>query len=293
MDNRRLIVGLFTFVLVGIVAGVVYMAAPRQGGPAPARQDPPKQDDLPRNQDFVVAPIDEPEWPAPDDADALKKAGHAAFPGGYQFDLKQRDGSRRTGAVVTGKILLDRGLIELLGCGEGGKEHESVVRLDCDIQALDHALQLSGLKRGKLPEKLGADQPDQGARVVILLQWKKDGKTVTHRAEDIIIGSKRQKTMPRVGFTYVGTWAEVQDPASGNKKTYRVLAATGSRSLVTTYRDPSALLDNPLEDAMDDTLFAANYMLLPPSGTPVKVILRGPTADEAKEIAAIEKELSK
>jgi len=47
----------------------------------------------------------------------------------------------------------------------------------------------------------------------------------------------------------------------GEKK-HKVLAATGSRSLITTFRDRTALLDNPLEEAVDDTLFGSNYMLL-------------------------------
>jgi hypothetical protein len=60
---------------------------------------------------------------------------------------------------------------------------------------------------------------------------------------------------------------------------------------VTTFRDKTALLDNPLEEAVDDTLFGANYMILPKPGTPVRIIFRSPTAVERTEIAELEKKL--
>jgi hypothetical protein len=85
----------------------------------------------------------------------------------------------------------------------------------------------------------------------------------------------------------------VPDPAATAGKTYRILAASGSRSLLTTYRDPSTLLDNPLMDAVDDSLYVANYMVLPSSGTKVRVILRAPDEAAKKEIAKIEEELTK
>ncbi len=213
----------------------------------------------------------------------------------FIFERKDTTGKKVAGVVVPGVILVTKGLVELFGCGDGGKEHETVLRLECDVQSLDMALTSAGLKRGKLPKKADITQPDQGSRVLILVQWTDDnGKAVTHRSEDLVVSVRRQGTMPRVGWTYVGSWAEVPDPASpkGEKKG-KVLAAAQSRSYVTTFRDATALLDNPLEEAVDDTVFAANYMILPRGGTPVRVIFRTPTAAEHKEISALEKEIAK
>lgn len=214
--------------------------------------------------------------------------------GGFIFERRDVDNKRIGGVVVPGVVLVTKGLVELFGCGEGGKEHETVIRLDSNIQALDLALTSAGLKRGRLPSKTDLSIADQGSRVLILVQWlDKDGKLVTHRSEDLIVSIRRNAPMPRVGWTYVGTWMEVADPTSptGESK-HRVLAATGSRSLVTTFRDRTALLDNPLEEAVDDTLFGSNYMLLPHTGTPVRVILRAPTAAERGEILGLEKKLA-
>ncbi len=304
MSHRHLMIGSFALVAIIMVSVIAFCANPtptrvpfEPARPASARTPVQQQDDRYKKNDSYVMPaqVNEPAWPVPADADAVKKAGHAPFSGGYQFEVRGADGVRRSGVVVSGTIVLDRGLIELLGCAEGGKEYESVVRFECDVQALDQALRLSGCKPGPIPAQ-GAKEKE-GTRVIMLLQWTAEGKTVAYRAEDIVLSSMRDKPMPRVGWTYVGHWAEIADPTSAEGRTYRVLAATGTRSLVTTYHDRGTLLDTPLEEAEQgagaETLFAANYMLLPSPGTKVNIILRTPTAEEAKSIAETEKELKK
>ena len=271
--------------------------APGDAAKAPEPQPPQlREEPLPKTQEFVVKPIEgEPTWPSPSDEKEVARRGFIPFKGGYQYELRDADGKiTQSGIVSDGRILLDRGVVELLGCGEGGKEYESVLRLDADVQGLDLALNLCGLKRGPIPGRLNDPAIMQGSRVVVLLQWEDDEKkTVTHRAEDCVVNIQRKAPMPRVGWTYVGAMIPVPDPAATAGKTYRILAASGSRSLLTTYRDPSTLLDNPLMDAVDDSLYVANYMVLPSSGTKVRVILRAPDEAAKKEIAKIEEELTK
>jgi hypothetical protein len=264
--------------------------SPKPSIPAPA-QDNEKGDEP--NPRLVVPPIDEPDVAL--DAKTSERADFVApiQGGGFIFERRDTDGKRIGGVVIPGIALVNRGLVELFGCGEGGKEHETIIRLESNIQALDLALTSAGFKRGKLPTKTDMSLPDQGSRVLILVQWiDKDGKVVTHRSEDLVVSIRRNGPMPRVGWTYVGSWMEVADPTSpkGEKK-HKVLAAAGSRSIVTTFRDRTAILDNPLEEAVDDTLFGANYMLLPKSGTPVRIIFRAPMAAERKEITELEKKI--
>jgi len=247
-----------------------------------------------KNPKLVVPPINEPDVNLQGKISERDDFVAPIEGGGFIFERRDVDGKRIGGVVVPGIVMVTKGLIELFGCGDGGKEHETVIRVESNVQALDLALTSAGLKRGKLPTKTDVTLADQGSRVLILVQWvDKEGKLVTYRSEDLILSMRRNSPMPRVGWTYVGQWMEVADPTSpkGEKK-HKVLAATGSRSLITTFRDRTALLDNPLEEAVDDTLFGSNYMLLPQSGTPVRVILRGPTAAERSEIAALEKKLS-
>ena len=145
-----------------------------------------------------------------------------------------------------------------------------------------------------MPGRLADPNIMQGDRVVGLLQGEnEEKKTITHRAEECVVNIARKAPMPRVGWTYVGAMLPVPDPAATSGKTYRVHAASGTRSLLTTYRDPSTILDNPLFDAIDDSLYMANYMILPAGGTKVRVILRAPDEGVKKEIAKLEEELSK
>jgi hypothetical protein len=263
------------------------------GAPKKDEQDP--ETGLKPDPKLVVAPVQEPEVLL--DAKVAERPDFVAeLPnkGGFIFERRET-GGKVIGVVVPGIVLVTRGLVELFGCGEGGKEHETVLRLECDVQSLDLALTSAGFKRGKIPEKGTIEDPKQGSRVIILVQWTdREGKTVTHRSEDLVVSLRRGTPMPRVGWTYVAQWAEVPDPANpkGEAKN-KVLAAANSRSFVTTFRDKTALLDNPLEEAVDDTLFAANYMLLPRPGTPVRVIFRTPTEGERKDIGGLEKAIAK
>jgi hypothetical protein len=298
METRKARATLVGFCLVlALLAGVFVsrshaaeQAAP--GGAAPAQD---AETGLKPDPKLVVQPFPEPEIVL--DANVNKRPDFVAQrPTGNGFIFERRDekGKKIAGVVVPGVVLVTRGLVELFGCGEGGKEHETILRLECDVQSLDLALTSAGLKRGRLPSKADISEANQGSRVLALVQWTgEDGKSVTYRSEDLVVSTRRQSPMPRVGWTYVGAWAEMPDPASpkGEKK-HKVLAAANSRSYVTTFRDQSALLDNPLEEAIDDTIFAANYMLLPRSGTPVRVIFRTPTQPELKEIAELEKFLA-
>src|SRR5438132_1471982 len=60
--------------------------------------------------------------------------------GGFIFERRDSDGKRIDGLVIPGVIMINRGLVELFGCGEGGKEHETIFRLESNIQGLDLAL---------------------------------------------------------------------------------------------------------------------------------------------------------
>jgi hypothetical protein len=325
MESNRGTVALLVFCVILGVAAIVYvvrsdnpgvkakeapapvakvsMDEPLPPAPAAAKADPPPPPAAPQenpemadkpNPKLVVAAVDEPKMPLDEKEGAKYKYEPLPNSGGFIFERPGPDGKPLPGVVVPGHILVRKGVIELFGCAESGKAHETVVQIETDIQALDTALTLSGLKRGRLPKVMGADDPQQGSRVIILIQWEDpNGKTVTHRSEDLVVSVSREKPMPRVGWTYVGQWTEVIDPTTPTlERRHKVLACTGTRSLVTTFRDRSALMDNPLPEAEDDTQFASNYMVLPRSGTPIRIIFRKPTAAEVKEIGEIEKELA-
>ena len=275
------------------MAGVMGLSAFAQEPPKPPAPQDVETGEQP-NPALVVAAVDEPDMTY--EGKVADRPDYVAplQGGGYIFERKDAEGLRVGGVVVPGHVLLRRGSVELFGCGGGGKEHESIVRLNTGIQGLDLAFTSAGLRRGKLPENANKNPEAQGSRVLIFIQWiDKDGKLVTHRSEDLVVSLQRNAPMPRVGWTYVGEWIQIPDPTSAHGVgKHKVLAAAHSRSIITTFRDQSALLDNPLEEAVDDTVFAANYMLLPTEGTPVRVIFRSTTTAERKELDAIERKIA-
>lgn len=224
-----------------------------------------------------------------------EKSGAILLPrGGYLVTKKHPSSGREIEIVaVHGIALVTQGPIELFGCGEGGKVHESVLRLDADISELNLALSMAKFRNGGVPGAGGNPEVRLGSRVLCFLRWKHEGREVTHRAEDLIINIRKHETMPRVGWTYVAAQMEVPDPSTGGEKKQLILAASATRSVLTTWRDPSTLLDNPLPDAEDDKMYVANSEVLPPPGTPVLVFFRHPSAKEMEEIREIERTYAK
>lgn len=76
--------------------------------------------------------------------------------------------------------------------------------------------------------------------------------------------------MPHVAWLFTGS---LMQSVTGNPgdATY---AADFVKSIITTYHDPSSVLENPLPEGRDDTLYFVREQETPPAGTPVRVTLR-------------------
>lgn len=236
---------------------------------------------------YTVKPVE--GEPDPKNLDEVAK--ECRMPGGGYFE--RGEDRRVVRALVPGVVGINQGLIEVFAT-LGPKDHESVMRIFCDIHVLDLTLSsFMGVKRGQLPQKYGiADESDE-SRLLVFVSWKgADGKTVTYRAEDLLIDVKRSRLFPRVGWAYIGGWEETVHPIS--QKRQKMLRAALSKLLITSFRDPYSLIDNPLkdEDATDD-IYAANMFLLPAPGTEVMVAFRRPTPKELEEIKRVEGEFYK
>src|SRR6185295_12673565 len=87
--------------------------------PVAAGQDNEKGDEP--NPRLVVPNVDEPDVPI--DGKASERPDFVApiQGGGFIFERKDTDGKRVGGVVIPGIALVNRGLVELFGCGEGGK----------------------------------------------------------------------------------------------------------------------------------------------------------------------------
>ncbi|MBI4577595.1 MAG: hypothetical protein HY722_15140, partial [Planctomycetes bacterium] len=189
---------------------------------------------------------------------------------------------------VDGAVCLQRGPLELLACTRIGKVHEAMLVLGCQPRELNAALLLIDLERTPDPYEFGEARPLDGDRVVLEVSWTgEDGTSARHRAEDLVLFGPTRGTLPRCGFVYVGSrflrfpYYEVDEDGRRVQKGEREFyMAQESGNLVATYHDPDCLLDLPLEQGGDDTLFGANGDLLPEAGTPVVLHVRAVDAED-------------
>jgi len=172
---------------------------------------------------------------------------------------------------VPGWVNMREGLVEVFACAPGGKTHEAVVVIDCVPSALHAGLIALGLEPGT-PAEVGTDgeyRMPTGDGVVISLRWEDEaGAPRTARAEDWIWDALQEQSMPHCSWIFAGSF--LQDTGK-ESQTY---AANYIKSIVTTYHDASSILENPLSQGVDDTVYYSNDKAVPPVGTTVTVVFR-------------------
>ncbi|MFC1588083.1 YdjY domain-containing protein [Planctomycetota bacterium] len=175
-----------------------------------------------------------------------------------------------------GLIRQRQGPIELIACSPGSdKVHEVIVQVNCSPIDFHFAMTFIGFEHGK-PAHLGEDGQMMlpvGPRAVIFLEWEDlSGQTKRYRFEDLILNIRTGKPMRRNGWTFTGSSFE-RNPHSGKK----VFLANEVKTLIATYHDRTAVLDNPSITGRDDSFFEGNPLLLPEMGSKIRMIVKHPS----------------
>ncbi len=280
------------------------------GDPRPSAESPPS-DSTPEEEAERPAPLPDP-WDVPE--------GDAGAGDDAAAEDPQREEEERThrlweqtagpGAVdkfpgiriyINERRLEVRGLIclrrcptlEFAGCTSRGKTHESLVLFDCDPKQLHLALIMLGLTPTPQVTEFGQQVAlDKGDKVVIEVAWEAsaapDDPTappavdglVRRRLEDLIYDRRTRLAMPRVGWVFTGS-RMVKVPAPPDwKELHEVYAAAYDGNLVAVYHDPNAILDTPLAEGGDDTVYVPFTERLPERGTEIVIHLRPWAADD-------------
>lgn len=167
-------------------------------------------------------------------------------------------------ATCTGKINMRRGIIEYLAVAPGGKRHESLLLVDVRPLHFQVALILLGLEpRGGLTVQ-GDEKPPKGSPVNLSVSWTRAGKSVRVRAEELVWNIDRKKPLETNAWVF-----------SGSSLNGRGFVADEELSLIATFRDPAAIVNNVLPSGADDTVHKVNERIVPPLGTPVTLIASG------------------
>jgi hypothetical protein len=176
--------------------------------------------------------------------------------GKVRVDLKAR------AATCAGKVNMQKGLIEYLAVGYEGKRHESLLTLDVRPLHLQVGLILLGLEPGGGLERQGDTALPRGPAVDITVGWRRAGRDVRVPAADLVWDVDRKAPLARAAWVFSGSLVDK-----------RGFLADREHSLIATYRDPGAIVNNVLPSGADDTALKVNERIAPPIGTAVTLTL--------------------
>jgi len=159
-----------------------------------------------------------------------------------------------------GVVNQDSGMIELVACAPLGKTHESIFVWNIVPYHLQVSMLLLGLNSGKGVSVQGDTTKPTGDSVNVFINWEENGKHIEHQAEEFVWDITHSQPMQKHSWIFTGS-----EIING------MFMADQERSLLTTYRDPFTIIDNPLAGGTDDTVYRVNEKLIPKKGTKVYV----------------------
>ncbi len=199
-----------------------------------------------------------PRLPAPEGAIALPE------PDQVWIDKK------RGLVMVDGYVSLREGYLEMFACPAGTKEHESVVAVYSRAQVVHAALLAIGAEPGHPVRFQPKFSPPTGALVLVEVRWRDpQGNWQSVQAQQWVLDASNNQVMTQPWvFAGSGFW---QDPTTG-KQYYQA----DSGDLICVSNFSTAMLDIPIESSQSDDqrTFVANTKVIPPLGTPVRLVLK-------------------
>ena len=95
------------------------------------------------------------------------------------------------------------------------------------------------------------------------VEWKKGDKVVSRSARELVWNALTGQPMQKTHWVFTG------GRLINNQLTTQLF-----HNIIAVYRDPDALINNPLPGGTDDRTYRVNTDVVPPKGTKVKVIIR-------------------
>jgi len=176
--------------------------------------------------------------------------------------------------VLTGRVVLREGFLELLACRVGSKEHESILSVRVKPYLIHAALLAIGAEQGKPMLTSPMFFPATGDKVDITLRWKDEsGKQHECPAQDWVwdmsISMEDSKKPMTTHWVFAGS-KEFQDD---DGKTHYLANETGELFSLSNF--VGSILDVPIRssDLNTDLQFGCFTERIPPRGTMVTIIL--------------------
>lgn len=212
--------------------------------------------------------------------DITRSAGKPPETGTDEQVSKISDGIFKIGKVmldqnqgfvsIPAKVAMKEGLIELLLCAKWGRVHETVFTTEAYPVHLQTALLLLGLKFGSPVEFSGDSKTPMGDNTEISVEWGSGADKKVVRIEHFALDNRKKSEVEDINWVF-----------TGSQFVGGVFFAQQEGSIITTYRDPNTMFDNPLPEGADDTVYVANSKIIPEVGTEVTIYFK--KASNAKE----------
>lgn len=229
-----------------------------------------------RDADRNVIPDEPPPPPNNDPSNIYGKVSEDWLPvTGQASWIDQKNGV----VIIDGRICRKTGLLEMLICTGGFKEHESIIAAYTKPSLIMAALLAVGAVPGGPAQFEPKFEPAHGTQIDITVRWMEGDEEIEVPAQDLIIDNDTQDVLdlPWV-FAGSGFWKGVD----GGKPRFQS-DHTGDFVCVSNF--PSCLLDLPAElSASKEMLsFTPNTELVPPIGTKVRMFLKPRLVKEKQE----------
>lgn len=170
--------------------------------------------------------------------------------------------------VVDCRLVFRRGPLEFLAC-RPGKEHESILRLEGSATHLYLALGLIGLNPGHPPawdEVRGDFSRPTGDLIDITCEWEEEGRVRTVDAFEWLRGREYGRTPLRRPWVFAGS-VRLPDGARASDR-------SGVAIALVDFSDSLLCLSRGHSSRWEELWVEANTDVLPPLGTPVRLVLR-------------------
>ena len=181
------------------------------------------------------------------------------------FEINGKD--RRV--IAKAVVVLRQGQLEGLLCRKNTKEYEYILATQADARQIHAALVVAGAKPGSPVQFQPEFRSAHGTPIEILLQYQKDGKTVTVPAQKWVRNVKTKKDLD-INWVFAGSRL-MPNPEDAKKPPF-YLANEGD--VICVCNMDTAMLDLPVASptALADRVFEANTEAIPPLDTKVDVI---------------------
>lgn len=227
-----------------------------------------------------VAPTQEPGPPAPED-EGQKLLEEAFLAQGLRVDL-------RAGIVALPcEIGVREDLLEYLLVAEHGASHESLLYTDVVPSVLNAVLLALGAEPGHNATWLALDPAPtleqqragapryhvtlpQGDGFFLYLAWRAGPERYFYRLEDLVGNLETGRSLERHAFVYLGS--RMVEPRPGAPEAFAA-DLEGNLINLSFFRSGNTLLSAAVPEAVEQTIWLPNAMLLPPSGSAAHLLL--------------------